>query len=430
MGIRVLCVAGAIGSLVLTVALAPGCGGSNNQGTGFGSGSGSSGSGSGGSNGSSGGSNSSSSSGVVGFGDASGGDGSFVCTPNPANYDIPGNNCDDDGDGKVDNTPTCDGSLMLTGTAHDFANAMGLCQDVSGQKWGIVSATYTKGFGGGGAPNDGQHGILPHFGTSIMPREGSMLGVLSSGYAREWDNSGGTGSGACPAPMNPTTLGAPCFKGYQTPMDGMIPGQAPPGYPKAAANCPSQMGAGIFDTISLTLQVKTPANAQGLQFDFDFYSGEWPEYVCTNFNDSFVAWLQSGAFMGKNGDLNISYDSKGNPVSVNNAFFETCTSNAPTGCCSGMQGCGTATGTAACTNGPGALAGTGFEDDGTFCVSPSTGGGATGWLTTTAPVKPGEVITIQFIIWDTGDNNWDSSVLVDHFTWQPGQTMTGTQPAQ
>jgi hypothetical protein len=45
-------------------------------------------------------------------------------------------------------------------------------------------------------------------------------------------------------------------------------------------------------------------------------------------------------------------------------------------------------------------------------------------------VKPGEVITIQFIIWDTGDPNWDSSVLVDHFTWQPGQTTTGTQPAQ
>ena len=60
-----------------------------------------------------------------------------------------------------------------------------------------------------------------------------------------------------------------------------------------------------------------------------------------------------------------------------------------------------------------------------------TGGGATGWLTTTAPVSPGEVITIQFIIWDTGDANWDSSVLLDHFTWQPGTTTTGTtRPSQ
>lgn len=416
---------GGIVSLVATVGVAPGCG-SSSGGSGFGS---SSGGGSGGSNGSGGGSgggNSSSSGGVVGFGDGGGGDGSTVCAPNPANYDIPGNGCDDDGDGKVDNPSTCDGSLTLTGTAHDFANAIGLCQDVSGQKWGIVSATYTKGFNGGGAPNDGQHGILPHFGSSIMPREGSMLGVLSSGYAREWDNTTGTGSGSCPSPMQ-GGMGAPCFKGNQMAMSGL--GAAPPGYPKAASACPSQKGIGIFDTISLTLQIKTPANAQGLQFDFDFYSGEWPEYVCTNFNDSFVAWLQSGAFMGKNGDYNISYDSKGDPVSVNNAFFETCTMNAPTGCCSGMT-CNTPTGTAMCTNGPGGLAGTGFEDDGTYCVSPSTGGGATGWLTTTAPVKPGEVITVQFLIWDTGDVNWDSSVLVDHFTWQPGQTTTGTQPAQ
>jgi hypothetical protein len=429
MGIRVLCVAGAIGSLVLTAGFAPGCGGSSG-GSGFGSSSGGSG-GSGGNSGGSGGGNSSSSGGVIGFGDASAGEGGGVCAPNPANYDIPGNNCDDDGDGKVDNTPTCDGSLMLTGTAHDFANALGLCQDAAGQKWGIVSATYTKGFGGGGAPNDGQHGILPHFGTAVMPREGTNLGVLSSGYAREWDNTSGTGSGSCPNPLM-SASGAPCFKGNQTPMDGMIPGQAPPGYPKAAAACPSQQGIGIFDTISVTLQIKTPANAQGLQFDFNFYSGEWPEWVCTNYNDSFVAWLQSAAFTGKNGDLNISYDSKNDPVSVNNAFFETCTSNASTGCCA-MQtqtGCGSPTGTATCTSGPGELAGTGFEDDGTYCGGASTGGGATGWLTTTAPVKAGEVITIQFIIWDTGDYNYDSSVLVDHFTWQPGPTMTGTQPAQ
>jgi hypothetical protein len=175
-----------------------------------------------------------------------------------------------------------------------------------------------------------------------------------------------------------------------------------------------------------------PLNAQGFQFDFNFYSGEWPEYVCTPFNDSFVAWLKSAAFTGKNGDLNISYDAKGNPVSVNNAFFETCTSNAPTGCCAsqGMGGCGGPTGTAMCVNGPGGLAGTGFEDDGTYCQNPSTGGGSTGWLTTTAPAKPGEVITIQFIIWDTGDVNWDSSVLLDNFKWIKGPTMTGTQPAQ
>jgi hypothetical protein len=42
-------------------------------------------------------------------------------------------------------------------------------------------------------------------------------------------------------------------------------------------------------------------------------------------------------------------------------------------------------------------------------------------------VKGGEVMTIQFIIWDTGDPNWDSSVLVDKWQWQAVPTMAGTQ---
>jgi hypothetical protein len=81
-------------------------------------------------------------------------------------------------------------------------------------------------------------------------------------------------------------------------------------------------------------------------------------------------------------------------------------------------------------NGPQELAGTGFEDLGTWCSSQSTGGGSTGWLTTKAPAAPGETITLKLIIWDTGDPNWDSSVILDHFTWIKGPTMTGTQPAQ
>src|SRR5262245_646878 len=50
-----------------------------------------------------------------------GGGGTHVCAPNPANYDIPGNNCDDDGDGQVDNPPACDDNVGETGGAEDFA---------------------------------------------------------------------------------------------------------------------------------------------------------------------------------------------------------------------------------------------------------------------------------------------------------------------
>src|SRR5579859_7881272 len=378
--------------------------GSSAKDSGFGSSSGASSSGSTGSSGGSTGS----SGGVGSFGDDGGGpssSGGTTCSPNPANYDIPGNNCDDDGNGTVDDVPHCDSSLSLSGTAHDFANALGICQDADATKWGIVSATFTAGYGAGN-PNVGQHALLPKFGNVIKPREGARLGVLSSGYAYECDdpNPGSTCTGS--GQMDPY------FKGNQA---GFGAGTAPPGYPKAAAGCTNDKS--VFDAIGVKLQIKVPANAQGLQFDFDFYSGEWPEYVCTNFNDSFVAWLNSTAFSGTGGDLNISFDAKNNPVSVNNGFFDRCTPNSTTGCAPGGKvgsaACaggapGGKVGSAACAGGASELAGTGFDNQGPWCTTTSTGGGATGWLTTKAPVKQAETITIQYIIWDTGDQNWDS----------------------
>jgi len=193
-----------------------------------------------------------------------GGDGGQQsCQPNPANYDIPGNNCDDDGDGKVDNVFVCDANLPATGAASLFAQALGLCQAASGPndaKWGVISATYTNSHAGSGAPNDLQHGILPKFGNVIVPREGMRLGVLSSGSARETDSDMG-----------------PEFKGLKSGMQGLLPnpGATPAGYPKPASGCP-QMGNATFDVIDVKLVIKAPANAKGFKFDFDFWSGEWP----------------------------------------------------------------------------------------------------------------------------------------------------------
>ncbi len=43
--------------------------------------------------------------------------------------------------------------------------------------------------------------------------------------------------------------------------------------------------------------------------------------------------------------------------------------------------------------------------------------GGTAWLTTEAPVVPGETIVLDFLIWDTGDSELDSLVLLDNFRW-------------
>lgn len=342
------------------------------------------------------------------------GDGSTPCIPNPANYDIPGNGCDDDGDGKIDNAPACDNGLPQSGNAMQIAQAMGLCQQASGNAWGVVSAKLTQGYGNNSAPDAHQTSILGSFGSALSPREGKAFGVLSSGYAQAMDS--------CPTAQRYASQAGTSFK-YGCKMTGA--GTAPSGFPKSASGCPSQSGEAVNDVVDLQLVIKVPQNANGFAFDFDFGSGEWPEYVCSPFNDSFIAYLKSAAFNSGNPD-NISFDSKNNPVSVNNGFFSQCSpSNAATGCAQQSTA-----GTATCSGGSNDLAGTGFQDlnDQSACASNETGGGMTGWLTTQAPAKPGETLTIDLIIWDTGDEYYDSSVILDNWQWKPDPTAVSTNP--
>jgi hypothetical protein len=332
-------------------------------------------------------------------------DGGFQCVMNPSQYDIPGNNCDDDADGMVDNVLVCDSSLAANGPAGDFVKAIGLCRtSTDASHWGVVSATYTNGHtktAAGPMNFDQQHGLLSTFGSVIVPREGYMFGALSSGSASATDSDNG-----------------PLFKGGKNGMQGSgltgNGGDVPTGFPKASGSC--AVSSTVNDVIDLKLQIRVPTNAKGFSFDFNFMTGEWPEYVCTNFNDSFIAYLQSKAFNSGNPD-NVSFDTSGNTISVNNNFFQACTAGVPTGCNGAMPG------TSTCTIGPSQLAGTGFAADtppAAYCAGAvSTSGGGTGWLTSKAPAQPGEVVTLEFLIWDTGDESFDSSVLLDNFTWVP-----------
>ncbi len=340
--------------------------------------------------------------------DASG-DGSTTggCNPNPANFDVPGNNCDDDGDGIVDNPQgMCDTGLPTASpTAAQLAKAIGICPN-KGDTWGVTSAAYSQGYNSNAAPLAQQYGTSATFGTNVKARQGNVLGILSSGVAAAQDCNGGV------------------FKGNVCTTTGQ--GAAPPGYPKPSVinqtSCPVSSVAN--DVVNVVLKVQVPANAKGFSFDFSFYSGEWPEYECTTFNDSFVTWLTSSAFKGKTvqnqpTDFNISFDPTGNPINVNNSFFEVCS---PAGLkCSNMP----VASTCKLTNSE--LQGTGFYSPGTYCgLQADSGGGATGWLTTQAPVTPGETITIQFMVWNTGDEAFDSSVLLDNWQWVATDTTVST----
>ena len=353
-----------------------------------------------------------------GISSADGGTGlSGPCAPDPGNYDIPGNNCDDDGDGTIDNTPTCDTGLSALAGADDFAKAIGLCNRSSGPsdpKWGVVSATFTRGHATTDAPTDGQHEILSTFGSKIVPREGVNLGVMSTGWARPYDN---ITARSCAGGSDLTN----CFKEGAA-MQGGTPtaNAAPSGYPKATGSC--AISNIEYDAIDFKLQIKVPKHAQGFSFDFDFWSGEWPDYVCTQYNDSFIAYLQSQAFNG-GAPENVAFDSASNPVSVNNAFFDRCTVGTQTGCRGSPQILGMST----CGGDLSELMDTGFYATGNYCNAQlSTGGGATGWLTTQAPVQSSEIISLEFMIWDTGDPKFDSTVLVDHFACSSAASTAST----
>jgi hypothetical protein len=321
------------------------------------------------------------------------------------------------GDGPIDVTAACDMGLAVDDSnASSFAKAIGICTTASGVGYGLVSASYANAFGATAPPASAQWGLLPGFGSAITPREGSTLAVLSSGYARNYDDP--SNSASDPNADFVTSGGGPRDgENYPT-------GNAPPGFPKAAQGC--AQSSLVNDMIDVKLVLKAPMNANGFKFDFDFYSSEWPNYVCSNYNDAFVAYLTSSMTTG-----NISFDSNNNPVAVNIDFFNRCTPNTEVGCAASENpfNIGTPTGTDACAAGPGELAGTGFGDTGpTACndMGTATYGGATGWLTTQAPIQPGEQFTLDFMIWDAGDGLLDSSVLIDHFEWIGGNVTTGT----
>jgi hypothetical protein len=318
--------------------------------------------------------------------------------------------------------PPCDSGLPINDASPaSFARAIGICTDAATAGYGLVSATYSNAFGSTAAPAVGQWGLLPSFGKVVRPREGGAMGALSSGYAREYDDLVGVPQGTN-SDFVASGGGPRDGTGYPT-------GQAPPGFPKAAHGC-TQSDL-VNDMIDVKLVLKAPPGATGFQFDFDFLSSEWPNYVCSDFNDAFVAYLTSSATTD-----NISFDTNHNPVAVNIDFFNRCTPGAPVGCLrSNGPNPDPPLGTSTCAAGAGELAGTGFGDtDQTQCTSgnvESTLGGATGWLTTQAPIQPGEQFTLEFMIWDAGDGLLDSNVLIDHFQWIGGVPVTtGTAPAQ
>jgi hypothetical protein len=314
---------------------------------------------------------------------------------NPGAYDYIGNSIDEDCNGTDDDTiAVCDGGLAIdSNDPLDGARALDLCTMSTGDSWGVVSAQYINA---DGTPNSGinfdlGHGILAGFGDVINPQGGQQLFAVSSGTAR-----------------NPTDPGYQDVGGFDK---GYTTGAAP-GFPKESAACPGVITGEAHDSVALRIEIKTPTNAKSLSFNVNMYTYEFPVFICDQFNDfvtAIMAPAPAGLADAQCGALpcgNISFDTQGNPLSVNAGFLEVCSPQMAGGknfpCSLGIE----------------QLGGTGFEDH-----------AATGWLQTVAPLEnPGDNVILEFGAWDSGDGVLDTTGLFDNFSWSLEDTPTYTEP--
>jgi hypothetical protein len=352
---------------------------------------------------------------------------------NPGAYDFPGNEYDEDCSGSKAEAgeDACDSNLSMASTAaEDAARAIGLCKFTteSEKSWGVISARYTTATGSGSMLMPTMAGLLPEFGAA-RPRAGESMLALSSGVARAPGQDGYTD--ACDP-------GTPClFPGLPpgcTDNPGAMEdplGQDPPaGYPKESSGCGTGGGGGgifdpstkIFNQAALELKIRVPTNAKSYAFDSIFYTYEYPNFICSAFNDFFVVFQSP-----KPADLedeNIVFDSNGDPIGVNAGLLAVCNPD--------DQVPGAAK-TFECEQGTGLLQGTGFGANEATCAQEGgtlegVGGASTGWLHTTAPVAPNTIITVRFSVWDTGDQILDSTVLVDKWEWSVEEPDVETTP--
>ncbi len=186
-------------------------------------------------------------------------------------------------------------------------------------------------------------------------------------------------------------------------VDGIFTTNNSAGYssgPSSTYNDPDLLGidaGAIHDVVIYEFDVVVASPAIGLNVNFQFGSDEYPEYVCSQFNDAFGFFVSGGNISGS---TNIALVPGTNlPVAVNNINNGSSGSNAD----------GTP-----CQLGYSSL----FinNNDGTpgtiFCEMD----GLTQRLTSTVLLTPGVTYHLKFALADVGDSAWDTAVFIESVT--------------
>lgn len=152
-------------------------------------------------------------------------------------------------------------------------------------------------------------------------------------------------------------------------------------------------GSAANDLLWFQLRTEVPGGTHGFTLDFAWFSEEFPESVGTTFNDMLVVWSQSETYVG-----NLCFVDE-----------EPCT-------VTGLW--------------PVPYQGIDAELEGTGFSPTRTGdGGATGWSTIKGSAAPHELLELTVALFDMGDEELDTLVLLDAFGWDcEGCTPTPENP--
>ena len=276
----------------------------------------------------------------------------------------------------------------------DYAKAIGICKTTTedSNEWGLIDATISFPTGSGTA-HAGSNGLLSAFGNVIKPKEGNLMLALTSSKLgnpiTNPDYSGGTTSGA-PADWVAANGGS---------------------FPSASSCSSSGTSGSVNDAVMLRMRIRTPKTSKSFSFNIYFITKEYPNYICSKYNDFFIALLDSDytssdPTLQNPADKNLAMDAAGNPVGINLA---------PSGLFTQCSPVSSYPATQESCKGTEELQGTGFASN-----------GGTGWLTTRGNVVGGEVITVRLAIWDLYDHVYDSLVLIDNFKWDAAEYKPGT----